>query len=99
MQPRKAPRAVMVTKAPRLSCAPGTAGGGGRARRARCAVRVARAIGYLNAGTVDPAGTIPIANRVPFQGFGPGMLITYNGGWSSYNALTAKVERRFARGL
>jgi hypothetical protein len=25
------------------------------------------------------------------------MLITYNGGWSSYNALTAKVERRFAR--
>ena len=53
----------------------------------------------LNAGTVDPTGTIPIANRVPFQGFGPGMLITYNGGWSSYNALTAKVERRFAAGL
>jgi hypothetical protein len=53
----------------------------------------------LNAGAVDPTGTIPIANRVPFQGFGPGMLITYNGGWSSYNALTAKVERRFAQGL
>jgi hypothetical protein len=53
----------------------------------------------LNAGAVDPTGTIPIANRIPFQGFGPGMLITYNGGWSSYNALTAKVERRFAQGL
>ncbi|MEO8130076.1 MAG: TonB-dependent receptor, partial [Bryobacteraceae bacterium] len=53
----------------------------------------------LNAGALDPYGLVPIANRVPFQGFGPGMLITYNGGWSSYNALTAKVERRFAKGL
>jgi len=53
----------------------------------------------LNAGAVDPTGTIPIADRIPFAGFGPGMLITYNGGWSSYNALTAKVERRFAQGL
>jgi len=53
----------------------------------------------INAGAVDPTGTIPIANRVPFPGFGPGMLLTYNGGWSSYNALTAKVERRFASGL
>lgn len=53
----------------------------------------------LNAGAIDPTGTIPIANRVPFPAFGPGMLITYNGGWSSYNALTAKVERRFAQGL
>jgi hypothetical protein len=53
----------------------------------------------MNAGRVDPTGTIPIAERVPFPGFGPGMLLTYNGGWSSYNALTAKVERRFAAGL
>jgi hypothetical protein len=53
----------------------------------------------LNAGRVDPYATTPIANRVPFQGFGPGMLITYNGGWSSYNALTAKIERRFSSGL
>jgi hypothetical protein len=53
----------------------------------------------LNAGRVDPTGTIPIAQRIPFAGFGPGMLITYNGGWSSYNALTAKLERRFAQGL
>ena len=53
----------------------------------------------MNAGAVDPTGTIPIAQRVPFPGFGPGMLLTYNGGWSSYNALTAKIERRFAEGL
>jgi hypothetical protein len=52
-----------------------------------------------NAGRVDPYGTTPIAQRVPFPGFGPGMLLTYNGGWSSYNALTAKIERRFAGGL
>ena len=53
----------------------------------------------LNAGRVDPTGNIPIAQRIPFPGFGPGMLLTYNGGWSSYNALTAKIERRFAQGL
>ena len=53
----------------------------------------------LNAGRVDPTGNIPIAQRIPFPAFGPGMLITYNGGWSSYNALTAKIERRFASGL
>jgi hypothetical protein len=53
----------------------------------------------MNAGRLDPYGTTPFAQRVPFPGFGPGMLLTYNGGWSSYNALTAKVERRFARGL
>lgn len=53
----------------------------------------------LNAGALDPTGTIPIAQRVPFPGFGPGMLLTYNGGWSSYNALTSKIERRLANGL
>lgn len=53
----------------------------------------------LNAGRIDPSGTVPIAERVPFTGFGPGMLLTYNGGWSSYNALTAKLEHRFAGGF
>ncbi|MBI4891361.1 MAG: TonB-dependent receptor [Acidobacteria bacterium] len=53
----------------------------------------------MNAGAIDPYGTVPIAQRVPFVGFGPGMLLTYNGGWSSYNAMTAKVERRYASGL
>jgi hypothetical protein len=53
----------------------------------------------LNAGRVDPLGTTPLAQRIPFPAFGPGMLLTYNGGWSSYNALTAKLERRFSGGL
>lgn len=53
----------------------------------------------LNAGRLDPTGTIPIAQRVPFPQFGPGMLITYNGGWSSYHAMTAKLEKRYSSGL
>jgi hypothetical protein len=53
----------------------------------------------MNAGTVDPYGLVPIAQRIPFVGFGAGMLLTYNGGWSSYNALTAKVEKRLSKGL
>ncbi|MGH9662173.1 MAG: TonB-dependent receptor, partial [Bryobacteraceae bacterium] len=53
----------------------------------------------LNAGRLDPTGTIPIAQRIPFRGFGPGMLITYNGGWSNYNAMTAKLEKRYSSGL
>jgi hypothetical protein len=53
----------------------------------------------LNAGRLDPTGTIPIAQRIPFPQFGAGMLITYNGGWSSYNAMTAKLEKRFSNGL
>ncbi len=53
----------------------------------------------LNPGRIDPTGTIPIAQRVPYPQFGAGMLLAYNGGWTSYNALTAKIERRYASGL
>lgn len=53
----------------------------------------------LNAGRIDPTGTIPLVNRIPYPQFGAGMLITYNGGWTSYNALTTKIERRYASGL
>lgn len=53
----------------------------------------------LNAGRVDPTGTIPINQRTPYPQFGAGMLITYNGGWTSFNALTTKIERRYAAGL
>ena len=36
--------------------------------------------------------------RVPFPRYGF-ILMTYNGGWSSYNALTTKLEKRWSRGL
>jgi hypothetical protein len=52
----------------------------------------------LNIASFDPAGTIPIASRVPFPGFGF-ILYDYNGGWSSYQALTARYEKRFGSGL
>jgi hypothetical protein len=52
----------------------------------------------LNIATLDPTGTIPIAQRVPYPSYGF-ILMTYNGGWSSYHALTAKLEKRWTSGL
>jgi hypothetical protein len=46
----------------------------------------------------DPTGTIPISQRVPFPAFS-WILLTYNGGWSSYNGLATRVEHRFANGF
>ncbi len=51
----------------------------------------------LNIATLDPTGK-PIQERVPYPQYGF-ILLTYNGGWSSYNALTAKLEKRFSNGL
>lgn len=52
----------------------------------------------LNIASIDPTGKIPIAARVPFPAYGF-ILLTYNGGWSSYNALTARLEKRYSNGL
>jgi hypothetical protein len=52
----------------------------------------------LNIATLDPTGTVPIAARVPFPQYGF-ILLTYDGGWSSYNALTARLEKRFTKGF
>lgn len=52
----------------------------------------------LNIASLDPTGTIPIVQRVPYPQYGF-ILMTYNGGWSSYNALTTKVEKRWSKGL
>ena len=52
----------------------------------------------LNIGTFDPTGSIPISQRVPYPQYGF-ILLTYNGGWSSYQALTARLEKRFNNGL
>jgi len=52
----------------------------------------------LNIAALDLSGTIPLARRVPYPQYSQ-IPLAYNGGWSSYNALTARLERRFARGL
>jgi hypothetical protein len=52
----------------------------------------------LNAGAFDPSGTIPLDDRVPFPSLSY-ILWGYNGGWSSYNALIGRVEKRFSSGL
>lgn len=52
----------------------------------------------LNIASLDPTGTIPIVQRVRYPQYGF-ILMTYNGGWSSYNALTTKLEKRWSRGL
>jgi Carboxypeptidase regulatory-like domain len=52
----------------------------------------------LNIATLDHTGLVPIRDRVPYPQYGF-ILLTYNGGWSSYNALTAKLEKRFGNGF
>ncbi|HTV54571.1 MAG TPA: carboxypeptidase regulatory-like domain-containing protein [Terriglobia bacterium] len=52
----------------------------------------------LDAGAFDPSGTIPLDDRVPFPSLSY-ILWGYNGGWSSYNGLTASLEKRFSSGL
>lgn len=46
----------------------------------------------------DPANITPIATRRPFPGYGDILSSNYQEN-SSYNALQARLERRFARGL
>ncbi|MGH9401858.1 MAG: carboxypeptidase regulatory-like domain-containing protein [Terriglobia bacterium] len=46
----------------------------------------------------DPTGTIPLAQREPYPALS-GILLGYNGGWSSYNALAARIEKRTSAGL
>ena len=45
----------------------------------------------------DPTGTIPISERVPYPQFS-WILLTYNGGWSSYNGLATRFQKRFSGG-
>ena len=51
-----------------------------------------------DAPSFDPTGTIPIADRVPYPAFS-WILLTYNGGWSSYNGLAARFQKRFGSGM
>ena len=52
----------------------------------------------LNVPTPDPTGTIPITAREPYPDYS-WILWAYNGGWSSYNALALRVEKRVSGGL
>jgi hypothetical protein len=52
----------------------------------------------LNVPTPDPTGTIPITAREPYPDYS-WILLAYNGGWSSYNALALRVEKRLSGGL
>lgn len=51
-----------------------------------------------DAGAFDPTGTIPLSDRVPYPALS-GILLSYNGGWSNYNALAARLEKRTSSGL
>lgn len=50
-----------------------------------------------NIGTIDPAGTTPLSQRILYPQYGF-ILVTSNYGRSNYNALTAKVEKRLKNG-
>ncbi len=52
----------------------------------------------LDSASFDPTGTVPLQAREPFPSLS-GILWGYNGGWSDYNALTARVEKRTSAGL
>ncbi len=49
-------------------------------------------------GPSDPAAGTPLQARRPFANYSF-IQISFNGGWTNYHALQAKLERRFADGL
>jgi hypothetical protein len=52
----------------------------------------------LDAARFDPTGTIPLAEREPWPQFS-GILLEDDGGFSTYNALSARLEKRVSAGL
>jgi hypothetical protein len=51
-----------------------------------------------DAPSFDPTGTIPIADRAPYPAFS-WILLDYGGGWSSYNGLATRFQKRFGSGM
>lgn len=51
----------------------------------------------LDAPSFDPTGLIPISQRVPYPQFS-WILLAYNGGWSSYNGMAVRAEKRLSSG-
>ncbi len=52
-----------------------------------------------DSGTIDPTNTIPLAQRQPYPQYKGFILFSDNDGWASYQAFTARYERRFHSGL
>ncbi|HEX5482572.1 MAG TPA: carboxypeptidase regulatory-like domain-containing protein [Terriglobia bacterium] len=52
----------------------------------------------LDAAPFDPTGTIPLVQREPWPNFS-GILLEDDGGFSTYNALAARLEKRTSAGL
>jgi hypothetical protein len=44
-------------------------------------------------------GTTPLITRLPYPQFDPGIFTALNDGLSSFNALSARIEKRYSRGL
>jgi hypothetical protein len=53
----------------------------------------------MNAGTADPTGLIPLAQRVRWPQYSSGVAASLNEGNSNYNALNARIEKRLSAGL
>jgi hypothetical protein len=51
-----------------------------------------------NIASPDPTGMIPIKQREPYPDLS-WILLTYNGGWSSYNGMTVRAEKRLSKGF
>jgi outer membrane receptor protein involved in Fe transport len=51
----------------------------------------------LDAPSFDPTGLIPISQRDPYPQFS-WILLSYNGGWSSYHGLAVRAEKRLSSG-
>ena len=52
----------------------------------------------LDPGSFDPTGTVPLSARQPWPQFSA-ILLEDDGGFASYNALAAKLEKRISSGL
>ena len=48
--------------------------------------------------TFDPTGLVPLSQRDLYPAF-TGILEGYNGGWSNYNGLAVRAEKRFSNGI
>ncbi len=53
----------------------------------------------MNAASADPTGLIPLAQRVRWPQYSSGVAASLNEGNSNYNALNARLDKRFSGGF